>query len=127
VVQQISDIMARGPASWEVNVNASPRSSREEVILRRAVARLRAGVMAVTFGMTGGAGLFIATIWLVVRGGENVGQHLGLLSNYLPGYSVTWAGAILGLLYGLVIGGVIGAAIAWIYNMIVHARERSVS
>lgn len=98
---------------------------REEVILRRAVARLRAAVMAVTFGMTGGVGLFVATAWLLARGGENVGQHLGLLCNYLPGYSVTWGGAVVGLVYGALGGGLIGAAIAWTYNMIAFSRNNA--
>jgi hypothetical protein len=83
--------------------------------------------MAVTFGMTGGAGLFIATVWLLIRGGENVGQHLGLLRNYLPGYSVTWGGALLGLVYGAAVGAVIGASIAWIYNMIALYRNNESS
>jgi len=96
----------------------------EEVILRRAVARLRAGIMAVTFGMTGGVGLFLMTSWLVLKGGEKVGLHLRLLGNYLPGYTVTWAGAFLGLVYGVVIGAILGASIGWTYNMIVDFRER---
>ncbi|REK08480.1 MAG: hypothetical protein DWQ36_08905 [Acidobacteria bacterium] len=95
---------------------------REEIILRRAVARLRAAVMAVTFGATGGAALFLATAWLLLRGGENVGQHLGLLRNYLPGYSVTWGGAVLGLAYGVVLGGIAGASLAWTYNRIADLR-----
>ena len=99
------------------------RDRREDLILRRAVARLRAAVMAVSFGMTGGVGLFVATVWLLLRGGDNVGQHLGLLANYLPGYSVTWWGAVLGLVYGAVVGGVIGATIAWTYNTIAMFRD----
>jgi len=99
----------------------------EDLILRRAVARLRAGVMAVTFGLTGGVGLFVATIWLVLRGGQDVGRHLGLLGNYLPGYTVTWVGATLGLLYGLVVGAVLGASLAWTYNMIALYRGRKTS
>ncbi len=99
-----------------------PMSTSEAHLLRRAVARLRAAVMAVTFGATGGAALFLATAWLLVRGGDNVGQHLVLLRNYLPGYSVTWPGAFLGLLYGAVIGAAAGAAIAWTYNMIASVR-----
>lgn len=96
----------------------------ELIVLRRAVARLRGGIMAITFAMTGGLTLFLVTSWLLMRGGENVGQHLGLLSHYLPGYSVTWTGAMLGLLYGLLIGGAIGASIAWTYNMIVVFRDK---
>ncbi len=95
--------------------------SREHEELRmfdKAVARLRAGIMAVVFGMTGGVGLFLATAWLLIRGGPNIGQHLNLLSNYFPGYSVSWPGAFIGLCYGFVSGAVIGWCIAWIYNRI---------
>ena len=83
--------------------------------------------MAITFGLTGGVGLFVATAWLLIRGGENVGQHLGLLGNYLPGYAVTWPGAVLGLLYGIVGGAALGASIAWTYNALVLARHGSES
>ena len=62
---------------------------QRERALARAVARLRSGVMATVFGMTCGAGLWLATVWLVARGGPNVGQHLSLLRFYFPGYSVT--------------------------------------
>lgn len=102
---------------------AFPRDGIEAAILRRAVARLRAAVMAVTFGATGGATLFVATAWLLIRGGDSVGQHLGLLRHYLPGYAVTWGGAFLGLGYGIVIGALLGACIAWTYNWLAHASS----
>lgn len=76
-------------------------------------------------GLLTGALLLLATAWLVIRGGDDVGQHLGLLSNYLPGYSVTWPGAVLGLLYGVLLGGAAGWVTAWIYNRIVALRHPS--
>lgn len=86
--------------------------------LNAAVARLRAGIMALVFGMTGAFVLFTATVWLLIRGGPNVGKHLSLLSNYFPGYSVTWGGAIVGLLYGALVGALAGWTIALLYNRI---------
>ena len=94
---------------------------QEQAVLR-AVARLRAGVMAVVFAMTCGAGLWIATAWLVVRGGTTVGKHLGLLRFYFPGYSVTWGGAFIGLVYGVLAGAVIGYLLARIYNSLADWR-----
>jgi hypothetical protein len=94
------------------------------MILRRAVARLRTGIMAVTLGMSAAAGIFLATVWLVVRGGENVGQHLGLLRYYMPGYTVTWFGSIVGAVYAAVYGALVGGAIAALYNRVVRFRER---
>lgn len=96
----------------------------EWALINHAVARLRASVMALVFGMTAGTGLFIATAWLVIRGGAPVGPTLGLLRHYLPGYSVTWPGAFVGFFYLLVIGGVVGWVVAFIYNQIVAMRDR---
>jgi len=95
----------------------------EEVLIRSAVARLRAGILAIVCGLLAGAGLFLATVWLVLQGGETVGPHLGLLRYYLPGYSVTWSGALLGFFYGLLLGVVVGGLIGWIYNRVVDLRH----
>ena len=86
------------------------------------MARLRAGILALVCGIQAGALLFLATVWLVVRGGPNVGQHLVLLSNYLPGYTVSWGGAVLGLAYGFVLGGLGGWVTGWIYNWLIDLR-----
>ena len=97
--------------------------SRELKIIATAIARLRAGIMAIVCGLLAGSGLLVATVWLVLRGGPNVGQHLVLLRNYLPGYSVTWSGALLGFVYGALFGGAAGWLTAWIYNRVVQLRH----
>jgi hypothetical protein len=95
----------------------------EWALINHAVARLRASVMAVVFGLTSGTGLFVATAWLVIRGGERIGPTLGLIRHYLPGYSVTWPGAFVGFFYAAVIGGIVGWVVAFIYNQIVARRS----
>jgi hypothetical protein len=99
-------------------------NERQELALARAVARLRGGLMATVFGMTCGAALWIATAWLVVRGGPRVGQHLGLLRFYFPGYTVTWGGAFVGFFYGALLGALAGYLLAWIYNRLADWRAR---
>ena len=103
-------------------------SDDEWQAIGKAIARLRASVMAVTFGIAGGVLLFVATSWLVIQGptggSEHVGPTLGLLRNYFPGYSVTWSGAVVGLLYGALTGAIAGFALAVIYNRIVAYRLR---
>lgn len=103
-------------------------SEDEWKTIGQAIARLRASVMAVTFGIAGGLILFMATSWLLIigptGGSEHVGPTLGLLSNFFPGYSVTWSGAVVGLFYGALSGAVAGFVLAFIYNLIVGLRVR---
>lgn len=74
--------------------------------------------MAIVFGMVGGVGLLLATVWLLIKGGDPVGPTLGLLGNYFPGYAVTWPGALIGFVYGALMGAIAGWSTAWIYNRV---------
>ena len=89
-----------------------------------AIARLHAGVLALVGAVSGGAGLFAVTAWLVLKGGPHVGAHLQLLNQYFYGYSVSWTGALLGLFYGAVVGGIAGWSIGMIYNLVVELRRK---
>lgn len=95
----------------------------ERALIENAVVRMRARIMALVFAVLVGSGLFVATAWLLVQGGPNVGQHLGLLGNYFPGYTVSPTGAILAFFYGALSGGVAGYGLAWIYNRVVDRRS----
>jgi hypothetical protein len=66
--------------------------------------------------------VFVATAWLLIRGGEDVGKNLGLLRHYFPGYSVTWPGAFVGFFWGALSAAAVGFAVAWIYNQVVERR-----
>jgi hypothetical protein len=99
-------------------------SDEEWALVEGAIARLRAGVLAATFGLAGGAGLALATLWLVLRGGDPVGPHLGLLANYFPGYTVTAPGVLVGFAYGALTGAVAGGALGWLYNRLASRRAR---
>jgi hypothetical protein len=99
------------------------QASIEDDRLSRAVIRIQSSVLALVGAMLGGMSLFIATIWLVIKDGENVGAHLGLLSHYFIGYSVTWTGSVFGLCYGALVGGVFGWTIGFIYNWVLKLRH----
>jgi hypothetical protein len=98
-------------------------ADREIALVRRTVARLRAAIVAAVTGLIAGVGLFVATLWLVIKGGPDVGQHLALLRAYYPGYSVTWIGSFVGLLYGALTGALVGWSVAWLYNLLVTWRD----
>jgi hypothetical protein len=108
---------------WMTAQAARTLQEQEWELVHSAIARLRARIMATVFAMLGGTGLFVATVWLLVRGGPQVGLHLNLLGNYFPGYSVTWGGALLGFLYGAALGAIVGWSVAWIYNRIADQRH----
>jgi tetrahydromethanopterin S-methyltransferase subunit B len=95
----------------------------EAVAVRRAVVRLNAQAWGIAWGLLIGLCLLVATLVLVVRGGEAayVGQHLGLLANYFPGYRVTTAGAFIGFVYGFVLGYILGRLLGLVYNRIARA------
>ena len=90
----------------------------------RTVARIHAGVLALVCAVLGGSGLFIMTLWLVIKGGVNVGAHLELLSWYFYGYRVTWLGAFVGLFWGALVGGAVGWIIGEVYDLVVWLRWR---
>ena len=93
--------------------------SNNEQELQVAIRRLNARAWGIAVGMLLGGGLFLATNILVLKGGENVGQHLGLLSQYFPGYSVSFLGSLIGFIYAFVGGYIIGRAIGYVYNRLV--------
>ena len=99
-------------------------SDRELLLVKRAIARLRAVVVAVVTGMVAGFGLFAATAWLVIKGGPTVGPTLGLLRAYYPGYSVTWIGSLVGFGYGALTGAALGWCVATLYNFLAGRRAR---
>ena len=96
---------------------------RELVLINRAIARLRAGIVAGVTALVGGVALFAATLWLVIKGGPHVGQNLGLLRAYYPGYSVTWTGSLVGFVYGAFTGALLGWCVAWLYNVLASWRS----
>jgi len=92
----------------------------DKAILMAAFARFDPLALAVALGSVFALLIFIATAALLLQGGEVVGPHLALLGIYLPGYDVSWTGALLGALYFWLIGAVTGMVIAMLWNLTHH-------
>lgn len=101
------------------------QARREEQLIKHAVVRLNGHVLGFVLGTIGALALFAATMWLVLKGGEVVGPHLGLLDNFLPGYSVTVVGSFVGAAYAFVIGYICGYIVSSVYNFIAMIRSAS--
>jgi hypothetical protein len=88
----------------------------EEEVITSAVIRMNALMTGTILGLLFGLILFVATNWLVIRGGETPGQHLQLLAQYFPGYTVTFLGSIIGFFWAFLVGFLSGLLLGSIYN-----------
>jgi hypothetical protein len=110
-------------------VTAQEAEQAVEGALTRVFAKLDRVAFGLSLGAALGALLLFATLALVLKGGEIVGPHLQLLSQYFPGYRVSMAGSVLGLAYGFVAGFIAGWGFAslrnatmFLYMAFVHRR-----
>lgn len=81
------------------------------------VLRPNGRVWGFAVGLLFGFGLFVATLALVIKGGDDVGRHLGLLAVYFPGYRVTFPGAFIGFIYAFVVGYATGRVVCLFYYL----------
>ncbi len=88
----------------------------DEVIIR-AFAKVDKLAFASALGAVSGLSIFIATLWLVLKGGDFVGTNLRLLSQYFAGYSVSVKGAFIGLSYSFGWGFLFGWLFAYLRNV----------
>jgi hypothetical protein len=91
--------------------------------LFNGILRLNTKIFGLSFGLLCGLGIFIATNWLVLKGGKVIGPHLQLLSAFFIGYRVTFWGSFVGFAYGFAVGTLSGSLIGWIYNRITKLRN----
>jgi hypothetical protein len=102
---------------------AAEQSDLDPALAVRIV-RLEAVVQGVAWGLIAGVGLFLATNWLVLKGGTVIGPHLRLLSQFFIGYDVTFRGSLIGFLWAFGCGFVAGWTVSVVYNRVALARSR---
>lgn len=96
--------------------------SMEETLFK-TVLRFNAKVVGTVTGLLAGGAVFVATNWLLIKGGENVGAHLILLNQFFLGYQVSLLGSFIGGAYGFICGFLIGYFHAWTYNRILRRKS----
>jgi hypothetical protein len=94
----------------------------ERLVLTRLV-RLNATVHGVVTGLIAGLAIFIATNWLILKGGDVVGPHLALVGQFFIGYRVTFVGSLVGFAYAFVCGFLSGYFVAILYNWLADRRD----
>ena len=96
----------------------------EEKLIKQAVLKMNGNILGFVLGIISALGLFVATNWLILKGGEDVGQHLALLDQFFIGYSVTFLGSFIGAAYAFVAGYLSGLIIGWVYNAVIFLKNR---
>jgi hypothetical protein len=104
------------------HMETGEKNALEDLVLTR-VLRLNATIQGVVAGLVVGIGIFVATNWLVLKGGNPVGPHLALLGQFFIGYEVTFVGSLIGFAYGFATGFLGGYATAKIYNYFARGKE----
>jgi len=94
--------------------DAGPAEEINQQLLRSAV-KLNTLLLAAVFGTFSGLIMFLVTYMSMYRGLANPGQFLNLLGVFLPGYSVSHAGAWIGMFWGACIGALLAAMFYRIY------------
>lgn len=107
-----------------------PEKRLDEIVLTRLL-RLNAKVQGLVTGIVAGFVIFVATNWLLLKGGTTgprgepvIGPHLALLGQYFIGYRVTFLGSLIGFAYGFIFGFAAGYLISMMYNWLVDRKER---
>ena len=107
----------------QIEMNETHRASAEEQMIKRAVVRLNGHILGFVLGAITAITIFVATNWLVLKGGDVIGPHLGLLGQFFIGYEVSFVGSLIGAAYGFIAGYISGLLIGWIYNTVVLFRS----
>jgi hypothetical protein len=119
----VENVLGKNHDLWEVTEEhiylEEDKKGRDgaERILAKAFARIDKLAFAVATGSVSGLLFFMATLWLVLKGGEIVGPNLRLLSQYFIGYTVTVKGAFIASGYGFLWGFLFGWLFAYLRNL----------
>lgn len=85
--------------------------------------RLDVKAFAITAAVIWGAGLFLATWWMMLSQGPT--GEATIIGRLYPGYSVSPLGSLIGLLWAVPDGAIGGALFAWLYNRMLGSKAQA--
>ena len=103
-----------------IEIPAAARSPSRDFV----TARLSGLALGVALGTLLGAQLFLSSAWLIIRGTAAESRNAALLASYLPGYSVTWSGAVTGASWLFIYTLIFSVIFAAIYNTVAQMRAK---
>jgi len=98
--------------------------SGERTGIRLPVMLMSGPALGLGLGTLGALQLFLATNWLVVRGTAAYSENAALLGQYLPGYTVSFAGSLIGGAQVFAIAFIVSLFVAAVYNKIARGRAQ---
>jgi len=104
---------------WQVNEELEYHEEVPEIVLKRMFARIDKLGFATALASVSSLLIFLATIFLVLKGGKVVGPNLQLLNEFFFGYTVTLKGAFIGMAYSFSWGFLFGWLFAYIRNLFI--------
>jgi protoporphyrinogen oxidase len=120
-MRAVENICGANHNLWEINTEEEYHEEDKvlipDEILVRSFARMDGLGFATAVGSVFGLLIFIATLWLILKGGNVVGPNLQLLGQYFIGYSVTVEGAFIGMAYSFFWGFLFGWLFAYLRNL----------
>lgn len=122
-----------GSAIYLVYARSIPLKVKEYLTEDPSLLDLDYGIISLNVNFLGLAlasmaalGLFVTTNILVLRGTADGSIHAALLSQYLPGYAVSFTGSLVGAVDVFVFAYLFGSLFGFIYNKTVTTRQRKV-
>ncbi len=122
----VENILGANHDLWDVNADQEYHEEYKEIpsepsisdeALARTFDRMDKVSFATAVSSISGLLILVATLWLVIKGGEVVGPNLQLFGQYFIGYSVTIKGAFIGMGYGFLWGFLFGWLFAYLRNL----------
>jgi hypothetical protein len=105
--------------SYYTNEQPNKTPSVPDQLVIQAFAKVDKVALGLASGFLGAVGIFLATVILLIKGGNPVGPNLALLGQYFIGYTVSWKGSVVGALYGFLFGFALGWSTAFLRNLFV--------
>jgi len=93
--------------------------------LRPPILRIASHALGIALGVVAALQLSFSTLWLVLRGTADESFHAKLLSNYLPGYSVSWSGSLLGGVELFLLVYLSSLLVGETYNAVIRHRHKA--
>jgi membrane protease YdiL (CAAX protease family) len=94
-------------------------SDATKELIVQSLAKLDGKALGISIGLLFGLMIFLATNFLLYKGGDVIGPNLALLGQFFIGYEVSFGGSLVGMIYGLIAGFIIGWLIAIVRNFVV--------